>query len=127
MPPDCSTHIICWRRLPSIVRCKPTTGGRRTAAYSLLRFEEDRSFLEDPTERKDWLDPIKYIPLGDKSGSSYLSIGCEVRGVYEQQTGSDGGGSLNDGVYNVGGGLIVPSGRSNARFVGNRPGIQAGW
>lgn len=60
----------------------PTTG-TRPAAYPLLRFEEDWSFLKDPKQRKDWLDPIKYIPFGKKDGTSYLTIGGEVRGIYE--------------------------------------------
>jgi hypothetical protein len=35
--------------------------------------------------------------------------------------------SLQDGVYNVPGTLIRASGNSNARFVGQRPGIEARW
>ena len=35
--------------------------------------------------------------------------------------------SLKDGVYNIPGDLIVPAGRSQARFVGHRPGIEAYW
>jgi hypothetical protein len=35
--------------------------------------------------------------------------------------------SLRDGVYSVPGFLIIPSGNSNARFVGNRPGMEVRW
>jgi hypothetical protein len=35
--------------------------------------------------------------------------------------------SLNDGVYNVPGNLLVPSSSSQARFVGHRPGIEVRW
>ena len=35
--------------------------------------------------------------------------------------------SLQDGVYSVPGMLIRPSGNSNARFVGHRPGIETRW
>jgi hypothetical protein len=35
--------------------------------------------------------------------------------------------SLEDGVYNVPGNLLVAAGSSNARFVGHRPGIEARW
>ena len=35
--------------------------------------------------------------------------------------------SLQDGVYSVPGFLIIPAGKSNARFVGNRPGIEVRW
>jgi hypothetical protein len=35
--------------------------------------------------------------------------------------------SLQDGVYSVPGFLIVPAGKSNARYVGNRPGTEIHW
>jgi hypothetical protein len=53
-------------------------------AYQLLRYQEDWSFLRDPQKRVDWLDPIKYIPLGNGGEAHYLSIGGEFRGVEEQ-------------------------------------------
>lgn len=34
---------------------------------------------------------------------------------------------LQDGVYSISGPLIVPSGLSNARYVGDRPGVDARW
>jgi hypothetical protein len=35
--------------------------------------------------------------------------------------------SLRDGVYSVPGLLIIPAGKSNARFVGHRPGTEVRW
>jgi hypothetical protein len=35
--------------------------------------------------------------------------------------------SLRDGVYSVPGFLIIPAGKSDARFVGNRPGTEVHW
>jgi hypothetical protein len=35
--------------------------------------------------------------------------------------------SLRDGVYSVPGFLIIPAGKSNARFVGDRPGVEVRW
>jgi hypothetical protein len=35
--------------------------------------------------------------------------------------------SLRDGVYSVPGSLIIPAGKSNARFVGQRPGTEVRW
>lgn len=52
-------------------------------SYKQLRYEEDWSFLHDPTRRTDVLDRIKYIPLGDKE-DWYLTIGGEVRLQYER-------------------------------------------
>jgi hypothetical protein len=51
-------------------------------AYSLLRDNEDWSFLSDPTLRRDFWDPIKYIHLG--CDGCYLTIGGEIREVFER-------------------------------------------
>jgi hypothetical protein len=50
--------------------------------YKSLRYDEDYSFLSDPAQRSDWLDFLKYVPLGAIEGR-YLSIGGEVRQRYE--------------------------------------------
>jgi hypothetical protein len=34
---------------------------------------------------------------------------------------------LRDGVYSVPGFLIIPAGKSNARFAGDRPGTEVRW
>ena len=51
-------------------------------SYSLLPESEDWSFLKDQKLRQDFWDPIKYIPLG--TNGEYLTIGGEVREVFEQ-------------------------------------------
>ena len=51
-------------------------------AYKLLRYEEDYSYLKDPSRRTDFWDPIKYIPLWGRD-DWYLSVGGEVRERYE--------------------------------------------
>jgi hypothetical protein len=50
--------------------------------YSLLRENDDWSFLADPSLHSDFWDPIKYIPLGCKA--CYVSFGGEIREVFEQ-------------------------------------------
>jgi hypothetical protein len=35
--------------------------------------------------------------------------------------------SLRDGLYSVPGFLIIPAGKSDARFVGHRPGSEVRW
>jgi Alginate export len=52
-------------------------------SYELLRDEEDWSFLRDPSQRSDWLDPIKFIPLS-RGGDTFLTLGGEVRQQYER-------------------------------------------
>ena len=46
-------------------------------AFHDLRYEEDWSVLKNTALRKDPVDPIKYIELGERS---YLSVGGELRG-----------------------------------------------
>jgi len=57
-------------------------------SYKLLRGDEDWSFLQDPTLREDFWDPIKYIRLRQNRNDWYLTIGGEAREVWEQ-TGND--------------------------------------
>ena len=53
-------------------------------SYKLLRDAEDWSFLRDASLRQDFWDPIKYIPLRGKDSDWYLTIGGELREVWEQ-------------------------------------------
>jgi hypothetical protein len=44
-----------------------------------LRYTKDYSYLRDPAKRIGaWWEPFKYIPL-DASGTSYLTLGAELR------------------------------------------------
>ncbi len=52
--------------------------------YHLLREEDDGSFVADPTERQDFWDPIKYIPLRSERNDWFLSMGGEAREIWEQ-------------------------------------------
>ena len=51
-------------------------------AYTLVRYDEDYSYLKDPALRSDLFDPIKYIPL-NQAGDWYLSFGGQARERYE--------------------------------------------
>ncbi|OOO02432.1 MAG: hypothetical protein USCGTAYLOR_01365 [Chromatiales bacterium USCg_Taylor] len=50
--------------------------------YQKLRYEEDYRYLQDPSKRIDWFDPIKHVPLS-KDGDNYLSFGGLIRERYE--------------------------------------------
>jgi hypothetical protein len=41
--------------------------------YLILRYNEDWSYLKDPSKRKNFLDPFKFIPL-DASKDSYVTL-----------------------------------------------------
>ena len=50
--------------------------------YTELRYDEDYSYLRYATNRTDFFDPIKYIPLREP-GDWYLTFGGQVRDRYE--------------------------------------------
>ena len=54
--------------------------GEARPPYKFLRYDEDYSFLSDPTQRTDLFDWVKYTPL---DGAGYLSFGGEVRERFE--------------------------------------------
>lgn len=66
-------------------------------AYQMLRYNENYSCLANPTNRTDWFDPIKYIPLRPDDPSWYLTFGGELRerfeGNYNPNFGIGGAGS----------------------------------
>jgi hypothetical protein len=68
---------------------EPAAPAGPVRTYSLLRENEDWSFLQDPTLRQDFWDPIKYIPL--RADGWYLTIGGDIREVF-QQVGNDNWG-----------------------------------
>ena len=52
--------------------------------YHLLREDDDWSFLADPAQRQEFWDSIKYIRLRPGRNDWFLSIGGEVRYIWEQ-------------------------------------------
>ena len=52
--------------------------------YHLLREDDDWTFLADRSERQDFWDPIKYIPLRSGREDWFLSMGGEAREIWEQ-------------------------------------------
>jgi hypothetical protein len=59
----------------------PTASAPQRPAYNLDRSEEDGQFLQDPSQREDFWDPLKYIPLGREGW--YLTVAGEIRPFYE--------------------------------------------
>jgi hypothetical protein len=51
-------------------------------AFTALRYDEDYSYLRDRAARTDAFDPIKYIPLSERS-DLYLTLGGQLRDRYE--------------------------------------------
>ena len=51
--------------------------------YKVLRFDENYSPLTNPSNRTDWADSIKYIPLRTDEPGWYLTMGGELRERFE--------------------------------------------
>jgi hypothetical protein len=60
-----------------------STAPAERRAYRLPRYEEDWSFLRDSHRGSDWLDPIKFVPLG-RNTNAYASFGGQLRETYER-------------------------------------------
>jgi hypothetical protein len=69
-----------------------TAHAQSSRNYLLLRENEDWSFLQDPTLKKDFWDRIKYIPLGHGKDHWYLTMGGEIRQDWER-VGNDNWGA----------------------------------
>lgn len=74
--------------------------GARPAGYSVVSWNENWSFLSDPTRRSDFFDPIKFMPFNE-SGSVYLSLGGQFRERYEYFNNNNfgAGPQTEDGYY----------------------------
>lgn len=62
---------------------------------SLIRYDEDYSFLRDPRCRTDPWDRLKYLPL-TRRGSAHLTLGLDVRERFEHFSGFDWGGGFRE-------------------------------
>ena len=67
--------------LAQSVEADPPVTQERT--YKLLREDEDWSFLRDSSLRRDFWDPIKYIPIRN-NGDWFMTMGGEAREMWEQ-------------------------------------------
>ncbi len=91
---SCLVVIACAARISSAQATKPLR-----PAFASERYDENWSFLRDPSKRTDFFDPIKWIPL-DKDGSLFLTVGGELRERFQD-------------VRNQGFGLPSPSHDAN--------------
>ncbi|HSF14565.1 MAG TPA: alginate export family protein [Vicinamibacteria bacterium] len=66
--------------------------------YKQLRYDEDYTYLQDPSRRVDFFDPIKFVPLGTVEGR-YLSVGGEVRPFFEFFRNEEWGSIPGDNGY----------------------------
>src|SRR5258708_6043341 len=68
--------------------------------YTLLRYDEDYSYLANPANRTEPLDLIKYIPLCDLGPFYFVTLGGDIREQYEFiENDNFGLGSVNNHGY----------------------------
>ena len=65
-------------------------------AFNQSRYKENYRFLQNPRQRTEFFDPLKYIPLND-SGSLYLTLGGETRQHFEYIENNNWGQGVQDG------------------------------
>jgi hypothetical protein len=66
--------------------------------------------------------PINFIDVHPRAEATLPhSVTASIDWIFQWRE------SLRDGVYSVPGFLIIPAGKSNARFVGHRPGTEVRW
>ena len=78
-----------------------STTPKAPPAYTVLRYDEDYSYLKDPDARTDFFDPAKYLPFNEQ-GDAYLSLGGQVRDRYEYfHNNTFGSGAQDQNGYNL--------------------------
>jgi hypothetical protein len=71
-----------------------------SGTYSIVRWDEDYSYLSDPAKRTDFFDPVKYIPIGS-SPDAYISFGGQVRDRFDYFNNNEFGGGPRDTGFNL--------------------------
>ena len=89
--PEAVLPLLCALLLIFSVSAEGQTPSTQTAdtdfglpPYKTLTQDEDWSYFHDPSKRSNFLDVIKYIPLGGET-HRYLSLGGEIRERYEME------------------------------------------
>jgi len=75
--------VISWAVvLPTIVTAQQMIPGAEIPltppGYKMLRFDEDYSYLTNPANRTDLVDPVKYIPLRQEHPLWTRSMGSHL-------------------------------------------------
>jgi hypothetical protein len=79
------SSLFCAATYCAFAQSSPnTTAPVQDRDYKLLREDEDWSFLQDQSLKQDFWDPIKYISLRKDKADWYMTLGGEVREVWEQ-------------------------------------------
>ncbi len=98
-------------------------------SFNSSRYEENYQFLRDPSQRTDFFDSVKYIPL-NKSESLYLTLGGETRQHYEFISNNNWGkGTQDDNGYYLQRYLVhadLHAGERTRFFVEMMSGIETG-
>jgi hypothetical protein len=99
--PSASAPKATTDKEPSLQRQRGDQPNTAPPDYKILRYEEDYSYLKDPSRRTDFWDPTKYIPLWGREDWS-LSLGGELRERYEFFHNENEGAAPADGHHNSG-------------------------
>jgi len=78
-----ATAVVALLVLISVSGSQAASSCPSAPRYSDARYDDDFSYLRDPSCRNDLWDPLKYIPLNSRR-DWYLSLGGEIRERYER-------------------------------------------
>ena len=53
----------------------------RADGFAFFRYDDDFTYLSDPSKRVSWYDEIKYIPLGDDASHGNPYAVAKVRAI----------------------------------------------
>jgi hypothetical protein len=73
--------VAIWWPLVSPARAQPGGDAGQRPSFQTFRYDEDWSFLADKSRPIDWLDRLKYIPLGRSNW--FASVGGDMRERFE--------------------------------------------
>lgn len=87
--------------VPAPPRSQPHAVLQAPPTYTPVRWNEDYSYLKDPSKRSDFFDPVKFIALDD-SGDYFASVGAQARYRYEYFNNLNfGAGTQDDDGYHL--------------------------
>lgn len=85
--------------ISTAAQAQMVTDVQRAPTLTVLRYQEDWSYLSDPAKRSGrWTEPYKYIPLAD-DGTVYLTTGLELRSRYERYENLNWGASPDESPF----------------------------
>src|SRR5262249_30000978 len=73
--------VAIWSAVNTLAMAQPASDAAPRPSFQPFRYDEDWRSLAEKSTHIDWLDPLKYIPLGRSNW--FATIGGEIRERFE--------------------------------------------